>query len=754
MTHELSRMKDKEEDDKKKKGIALKASIQEEVSEHEEEEELDQLDKEMISLFTKKYKRFYNKFNQSKSSRRNEERGDKIKRDEIICYDCKKPRHKRTECPLKRSNKKSSKRDELKKVLQATWDELELGESDSDEQEEIANMCFMVIDDNEVTSNSKLHIEENSITSFSNEDIEHAFSELHEEYTKLAHRNASHRKTIELLKKEITLLTNEKSTILCENVSLKEKVDDLTKIILKFTNGKKNFDQMLGGQRCVFNKGSLGYKPHEPREEKVKKFLDSGCSKHMTGDLSLLKNFTRKNGGRVTFGDNIKGKILGVGDVDNLGKFDAKSDVGIFLGYSTTSKVYRVFNKRTLVVEESMHVVFDETNTFVEKSLDDDDDLGLEHKMSNMVLNDKEAMDSKEKEPQTYNTPQRQEDQVNDSKQDSTSNQLPKEWRNKRDEHGVIVRNKARLVAQGFNQEEGIDYEETFTPVARLESIRMLLAFASHKEFTLYQMDVKSAFLNGYIVEEEYVEQPPRFQDHKCPDHVFKLKKALYGLKQAPRAWYDRLSKFVLQNGFSIRKVDTTLFTQTKGDDLIIVQIYVDDIIFGSTNVSLCEEFSKCMHSEFEMSMMGELNFFLGLQIKQTKEGIFINQAKYVKDLLKKFDFEGMKPLSTPMSSSIKLDKDVNGKAVDITKYREGRFVDFSEFRELDIERLFETLGLKAFVEVKEVVYHRLVKAFYAHMEYTTCDTNVQISCTLKGQCIELDREGISNIFRILNVGK
>jgi len=437
---------------------------------------------------------------------------------------------------------------------------------------------------------------------------------------------------------------------------------------------------------------------------------------------------------------------------DNLGKFDAKSDVGVFLGYSTTSKAYRVFNKRTLVVEESMHVVFDETNTFVEKNLDDDD-LGLEHQMSNVDLNDKEVMD----EPQTSNTSQRQEEQVDDPKQDSASYQLPKEWRystfhpkdkilgdisqgvatrsslknvwnnlaflsqiepknfkdaendefwilamqeelnqfersdvwelvprpstqsvigtkwvfrNKRDEHGVIVRNKARLVAQGYNQEEGIDYEETFAPVARLESIRMLLAFASHKEFILYQMDVKSAFLNGYIVEEVYVEQPPGFQDHKYPDYVFKLKKALYGLKQAPRAWYDRLSKFLLQNGFSIGKVDTTLFTKTKGVDLIIVQIYVDDIIFGSTNVSLCEEFSKCMHSEFEMSMMGELNYFLGLQIKQTKEGIFINQAKYVKDLLKKFDFEGMKPLSTPMSSSIKIDKDENGKAVDITKYR------------------------------------------------------------------------------------
>ena len=291
MTHEFSRIKDNQEEDKKKKGIALKASTQEEVNEHEEEEDLDQLDKEMISLFTKKYKRFYNKFSQGKSSRRNEEKGDKMKRDEIICYDCKKPGHKRTECPLKRSYKKSSKRDELKKVLQATWDELELGESDDDEQGEVANMCFMAIDDNEVTSNSKLHIEENSITSLSYEDIELEFSELHEEYSKLAHRNASHRKTIEQLKEEITLLTNEKNNALCENVSLKEKIDDLTKIVLKFTNGKKNFDQMLGGQRCVFNKGGLGYKPHVKQ-----KYFKNYFVKASTSDPKYVCTYCNQNG--------------------------------------------------------------------------------------------------------------------------------------------------------------------------------------------------------------------------------------------------------------------------------------------------------------------------------------------------------------------------------------------------------------------------------------------------------------------------
>ncbi|KAH9801414.1 hypothetical protein KPL71_001018 [Citrus sinensis] len=237
------------------------------------------------------------------------------------------------------------------------------------------------------------------------------------------------------------------------------------------------------------------------------------------------------------------------------------------------------------------------------------------------------------------------------------------------DESGVVVRNKARLVAQGYNQEEGIDFDETFAPVARLESIRMLLAFACHKDFILFQMDVKSAFLNGYIIEEVYVKQPPGFENEKFPNHVYKLSKALYGLKQAPRAWYDRLKNFLLDNGFSMGRADTTLFIKNKNQD-ILVQIYVDDIIFGSTNESLCKEFSSCMSKEFEMSMMGELKYFLGLQIKQNNEGIFINQAKYVKDLLKRFGIDESNSKNTPMSTTIKLDKDEKGKEVDIKKYR------------------------------------------------------------------------------------
>ena len=193
----------------------------------------------------------------------------------------------------------------------------------------------------------------------------------------------------------------------------------------------------------------------------------------------------------------------------------------------------------------------------------------------------------------------------------------------------------------------------------------MLLAFASFMDFKLFQMDVKSAFFNGFIEEEVYVEQPPGFEDHIFPDHVFKLTKALYGLKQAPRAWYERLSSFLIKNDFQKGKVDTTLFIKRKEEDILIVQIYVDDIIFGATNVCLCEEFSKNMTQEFEMSMMGELKYFLGLQIHQAKEGTFINQVKYTKELLKKFGMESSSTSKTPMATTTKLGKDESGKPVE-----------------------------------------------------------------------------------------
>ena len=243
-------------------------------------------------------------------------------------------------------------------------------------------------------------------------------------------------------------------------------------------------------------------------------------------------------------------------------------------------------------------------------------------------------------------------------------------FRNKQDEHGVVTRNKARLVAKGYAQVAGLDFEETFAPVARLESIRILLAYAAHHSFRLFQMDVKSAFLNGPIKEEVYVEQPPGFEDERYPDHVCKLSKALYGLKQAPRAWYECLRDFLIANAFKVGKADPTLFTKTCDGDLFVCQIYVDDIIFGSTNQKSCEEFSRVMTQKFEMSMMGELNYFLGFQVKQLKDGTFISQTKYTQDLLKRFGMKDAKPAKTPMGTDGHTDLNKGGKSVDQKAYR------------------------------------------------------------------------------------
>ncbi|GJR98379.1 putative ribonuclease H-like domain-containing protein [Tanacetum coccineum] len=201
-------------------------------------------------------------------------------------------------------------------------------------------------------------------------------------------------------------------------------------------------------------------------------------------------------------------------------------------------------------------------------------------------------------------------------------------YRNKRDERGVVVRNKARLVAQGHRQEEGIDYDEVFAPVARIEAIRLFLAFASFMGFIVYQMDVKSAFLYGTIDEEVYVSQPPGFVDPDHPKKVYKVVKALYGLHQAPRAWYATLSTFLEKHGYRRGTIDKTLFIKKDKKDIMLVQVYVDDIIFGSTRKSWCDEFEALMKGRFQMSSMGELIFFLGLQVKQKTDGIFISQDK------------------------------------------------------------------------------------------------------------------------------
>nr|GEY29152.1 retrovirus-related Pol polyprotein from transposon TNT 1-94 [Tanacetum cinerariifolium] len=214
---------------------------------------------------------------------------------------------------------------------------------------------------------------------------------------------------------------------------------------------------------------------------------------------------------------------------------------------------------------------------------------------------------------------------------------------NKRDEENTVIRNKSRLVAKGYAQ-KGVDFEESFAPVARLEAVSPLK-------------------------KEVYVNQPDGFVDPYHPDKVYRLKKALYGLKQAPRAWYDELSKFMLSKGFSKGSIDPTLFITKHRGDILLVQIYVDDIIFGSTNPNLSKQFEKLMHNKFEMSMMRELKFFLGIQIHQSPHRIFINQAKYAQEILIKHGMTSCDSIGTPMATK-HLDADLSGTPVDQTKYR------------------------------------------------------------------------------------
>ncbi|GJT10743.1 retrovirus-related pol polyprotein from transposon TNT 1-94 [Tanacetum coccineum] len=242
-------------------------------------------------------------------------------------------------------------------------------------------------------------------------------------------------------------------------------------------------------------------------------------------------------------------------------------------------------------------------------------------------------------------------------------------FKNKHDEENTIIQNKTRLVVRGYRQEEEIDFEESFAPVARMEAIRIFLAYVAHKSFMVFQMDVKTAFLHGTLKEDVYMCQPEGFIDADHPSHVYKLKKALYGLKQAPRAWYDELSTFLLQNQFFKGTIDPTLFIRRFDDDILVVQVYVDDIIFGSTHPRYTQLFYDLMKSRFEMSMMEEMMFFLGLQVNQSPCGIFINQSKYVLEILKKYGMETCDPVGTPMEIKDKLDLDQNGSPVDATKY-------------------------------------------------------------------------------------
>ncbi|WVZ84350.1 hypothetical protein U9M48_031390 [Paspalum notatum var. saurae] len=280
-----------------------------------------------------------------------------------------------------------------------------------------------------------------------------------------------------------------------------------------------------------------------------------------------------------------------------LDKFESRCLDGIFLGYASNSRAFRVWILEAKQVVETCEVSFDETMPCTTPAFELSGD----------------------------------------------------------DEEGTPI----------FEDEEGVvndgDAGATAPPAAPAPS---------RYELQAQQVDVKSAFPNGFIEEEVYVRQPPGFESARFPYRVYKLRKALYGLKQAPRAWYARLKSFLLKSGFVMGSVDKTLFLLSRGSDTLIVQIYVDDIIFGGSSHALMSSFAEQMSREFEMSLMGELQFFLGLQIKQGLEGTFVHQAKYTRDILKKFNMGDSKPMTTPMSTNTALDADEDGEAVDQKEFR------------------------------------------------------------------------------------
>ncbi|GJV12414.1 retrovirus-related pol polyprotein from transposon TNT 1-94 [Tanacetum coccineum] len=386
--------------------------------------------------------------------------------------------------------------------------------------------------------------------------------------------------------------------------------------------------------------------------------------------------------------------------LDPLVKFDGKADEGFLVRYSINSKAFRVFNTKTRKVKENLHVNFLENKPNVAGQgpnwLFDINSLtnsmnyqpvtagNQTDKNADEMDGDDTANDAAGKK--TVKEPASEDEQAMMDALDKMLNQEKEAtkqsccgWVEAMQEELLQFKllNVWTLVdlpygkrAIGTKQEEGIDYDEVFAPVARIEAIRLFLAYAPFMDFIVYQIDVKSAFLYGIIEEEVYVSQPLGFVDPEFPDRVYKVEKALYGLHQAPRAWYKTLSTYLLENGFRRGTIDKTLFIKKIKNDILLVQVYVDDIIFGSTKKSLSTEFEKLMHKRFQMSSMGELTFFFGLQVEQRKDGIFISQDKYVCDILKKFGFSSVKSASNPMETHKPLSKDADGIDVDVYLYR------------------------------------------------------------------------------------
>ncbi|GJR27849.1 retrovirus-related pol polyprotein from transposon TNT 1-94 [Tanacetum coccineum] len=840
-----------------RKSLALKAkkeSSDEECSTSGSEDEEYAMAVRDFKKFFKRRGRFMRQpRNDKKTFQRS--RDDKTGKNDRKCFRCGDPNHLIGECP------KPPKDKNQRAFVGGSWSD----SGDEDDEKVKDETCLVAHASSDVCSESSYFSDENS--SIDDITLDNEYDKLCKMSLKIITKNKRLKATRNNLENELRELKDKLSIFeknkgvdlecaVCHVLKIEnEKLKDESTRLNKFEKSTHCLNEMLRNQKPSGDKLGLGFNSFEASSSGTKeiKFIclgvdlepnewikDSGCSKHMTGNRKLFSTYKAYNGGNVVFGSNLRGNIIGKGQIcdnkckvtfsehdseitrngkvivsirtDHGREFDNEVQFGEFCDangithnflaprtpqsngvverknrtlqeMSRTIKAYIILNKHTRKIEESLNVTFDETpppsktSPLVDDDLDEEEAIreiekkNLENIVEDETLEIDEIVNIKESrnhplenvignlnqrtlrsqaqnqsnffcfistiEPKNVNEALGDEswivamqEELNQFVANDVWELVPQprnmtiigtKWvfRNKLDENGIVSRNKARLVAQGYNQQEGIDYDETYAPVARLESIRILLAYACALDFKLFQMDVKSAFLNGFINEEVYVAQPPGFIDFEKPDHVYKLKKALYGLKQAPKAWYDRLKAFLIKHEYKMGMVDNTLFTKKKSSNLIIVQIYVDDIIFGSTCQDMCDEFAKIMHDEFEMSMMGELNFFLGLQIKQMEDGIFFNQSKYIKEMLKKFGLEDSKPMKTPMSSDTKLTKDEECESVDSTKYR-GMIGSLLYLTASRPDIMFSVCLCARFQEAPKTSHLEAVKRIFRYIKGTT----------------------------------
>ncbi|MCO5578474.1 hypothetical protein L7F22_032316 [Adiantum nelumboides] len=285
---------------------------------------------------------------------------------------------------------------------------------------------------------------------------------------------------------------------------------------------------------------------------------------------------------------------------------------------------------------------------------------------------------------------------------------------------GSISRYKARLVAKGYAQMYGIDYEETFSPVAKMATVCTVIAVAASKGWLLHQMDVKNAFLHGDLQEEVYMEQPQGYEDVKHPGYVCKLKKALYGLKQVPRAWHARTVAYLVAIGFHMADADHSLYVRKNENGIVIVYIYVDDLIIGGDNEGKIMHVKSLLKKEFDMKDLRELRYFLGIEIIHTKEGIWLSQRQYALDMLSKYGMADCKPISMPLDQNVKLRADEGQVREDVTMYRQ--IVGSLIYLTISRPDLSYTVGLKSqFMQLPRKPHLDVVRRTLLMMSNKSC---------------------------------